>query len=427
MRAFADSRATLDSVTWGRSQPLAVEARMHVKLKPLSQQTIVVTGATSGIGLATVRAAVERGARVAAIARNEDMLRDLVNELTAKGREAMYVACDVADEQALRDAARRIAEHFGRIDTWVNNAGVSVYAKLEDTPLEDAKRLFDTNLWGVVNGSRAALPYLASNGGALINVGSELSGSPLPLQGIYAASKHAVAAYTDSLRIELLEARKPVSVTLIRPTAIDTPYVEHAKKRLDVMPKLPPPLFAPEVVADAILFAAEHQRRDIYVGGKAKLSTVLAQRWPSVSDSMLSRFGSRMQRTDHPLDGPDDGGLYQSRSALMVRGQPQGRVLSRSLYTKAAEHRGTVALAVVGIAAAALVAALLPRRSGPLGMLRGATLSGALPARSLANHASSLVPSRSLARRLPRAAAAALHHAIAPRRRTLARLRPSWL
>jgi NAD(P)-dependent dehydrogenase (short-subunit alcohol dehydrogenase family) len=330
----------------------------------------------------------------------------------------MYVACDVADENALRGAARAIVERFGRIDTWINNAGVSVYAKLEDTPVEDGKRLFDTNFWGVVNGSRAALPHLSSNGGALINVGSEASGAPLPLQGIYAASKHAVAAYTDSLRIELLEERKPISVTLIRPTAIDTPYVDHAKKRLDVMPKLPSPLFAPEVAADAILFAAEHPRRDLYVGGKAKLSTMLSQRWPTVSDRVLSRFGSRMQKTNRPLSGADDGGLYQSRSTLMVRGQPQGRVLSRSLYTKATEHRGTVALAVVGIAAVALVAALLPRRRAPYAALRPSRLVSALPS------------SAALAKRLPRAAAAAfkpLRRAMAPRRHGITALRPRWL
>jgi NAD(P)-dependent dehydrogenase (short-subunit alcohol dehydrogenase family) len=133
---------------------------MHVRLKPLSQQTILITGATSGIGLTTARMAASRGARVVAVARNEDALRQLVDEINTSGGEAAYAVADVADEQALRHAAETARQRFGGIDTWVNNAGTSIYGRIMDVPTEDLRRLFDTNVWGVVYGSRIAVENL---------------------------------------------------------------------------------------------------------------------------------------------------------------------------------------------------------------------------------------------------------------------------
>ena len=147
------------------------------------------------------------------------------------GRKATFVVADVSDESAIRRVAEDAVTRFGRIDTWINGAGVSVYGRLMDISLEDQRRLFDTNFWGVVIGSRVAVPYLR-NGGALINIGSVLSDRAIPLQGTYCASKHAVKGFTDSLRMELEHDRLPISVTLIKPYSIDTPYAEHAKNYL---------------------------------------------------------------------------------------------------------------------------------------------------------------------------------------------------
>src|SRR5262249_37640028 len=152
-----------------------------------------------------------------------------------------------------RDQVDRVAEaaidRFGTIDTWVNNAGVSIYGRLDEVTEADSRRVFETNFWGVYNGSLAALPHLRRKGGALINVGSEVSEAAIPLQGMYSASKHAVKGFTDALRIEIEEVDgAPVSITLIEPTAVDTPYPQHAKNYMDKEPRLPAPLIDPEQV-----------------------------------------------------------------------------------------------------------------------------------------------------------------------------------
>jgi len=142
--------------------------------------------------------------------------------------------------------AQEAISRFGRFDTWVNNAGVSIYGRLDEVSEADSRRLFDTNFWGVVNGSLVALPYLRPNGGALINVGSEVSEAVVPLQGYYTASKHAVKGFTDSLRVEIEEVDEaPVSITLIQPTAVDTPFDEHGKNYMQNQPDLPTPMVDP--------------------------------------------------------------------------------------------------------------------------------------------------------------------------------------
>lgn len=329
---------------------------MNVSLKPISAQVMVITGASSGIGLTTARMAARRGARIVAVARNDDALRQLVQELTGQGHEAIHVAADVASEEDMRHVAHEAVERFGRIDTWVNNAGVSIFGRSEDVTLEDQRRLFDTNFWGVVNGSLAALPYLRARGGALINLGSEVSEVAIPLQGIYSASKHAVKGYTDALRIELEAEKAPVSVTLIRPAAIDTMFVVHAKNYMDVRPKLPAPIYAPEVVADAILFAAEHPKRDLYVGAAARLMKSGAHHTPRLLDRYLARFGIAQQRSDVPVDGRQDGSLYYPGSDLQEREGMPGHVMESSLYTSSSMHARAIntALMALGVFTAAL-------------------------------------------------------------------------
>ena len=182
-------------------------------------------------------------------------LEQVVEGIRSSGGQATYVVGDVADLEAMKRVATTAVREFGGIDTWINNAGVSIYGRIEDVGLMDARRLFETNYWGVVHGTLAALPHLKERGGALVNLGSVLSETGYPLQGHYTASKHAVKGFTDSLRLELEAEGVPVSVTLIQPTAIDTPYPEHAKSYLGVEPTHMPPVYAPEVVARAILGA----------------------------------------------------------------------------------------------------------------------------------------------------------------------------
>lgn len=175
---------------------------MAASLKPLDQQVIVLTGASSGIGLATAHDAARRGAKLVLVARSGDVLEAVVRGLAAGGFDATHVVADVSQREQVEHVACEAVARFGRIDTWVNCAGSTIYGRLDEVTEEDSRRLFDINFWGMVNGSLAALPHLRMTGGALINVGSEASELAIPLQGMYSASKHAVKGFTDALRIE---------------------------------------------------------------------------------------------------------------------------------------------------------------------------------------------------------------------------------
>jgi short-subunit dehydrogenase len=289
------------------------------KLKPLRDQVMVITGASSGIGMATAEAAAAEGAKLVLAARSEHALAELVESLTDEGVEATHVVADVADTAQLEKVAHTAIDRFGRIDTWVNNAGVSIYGRLTEITEEDNRRLFDVNFWGVVNGSLIAVRHLRRHGGALINVGSEVSESVVPLQGMYSASKHAVKGFTDALRIELDLEQAPIAVCLIQPTAVDTPYPEHAKNYMAQEPKLPSPRIDPRAVAKAILDAATHVRRDVKVGLMAKLATNVAHLLPRLADRMAKKLATQQQR-DEPPRRPQ-GTLYEAGEAGRTHGR----------------------------------------------------------------------------------------------------------
>jgi short-subunit dehydrogenase len=269
--------------------------------KTIDQQVIVITGASSGIGLCTALVAAERGARVVLVARSARTLDDIVQTIAEAGGDAHAIVADVSERAQLDDAARKVVEIHGRIDTWVNNAGVSIYGMLDEVEEGDNRRLFDVNFWGVVNGSLAALPYLRRSRGALVNVGSEVSEAVLPLQGMYAASKHAVKGFTDGLRVECEQVRdQPVSVALVQPTAVNTPYPEHARNYMDREPKLPDPQIDPHRVADAILAAAEQGGRHEKVGAMAHMNTAMSKFIPALADRMAAKQAGNQQRDEPP-------------------------------------------------------------------------------------------------------------------------------
>jgi NAD(P)-dependent dehydrogenase (short-subunit alcohol dehydrogenase family) len=324
---------------------------MGLKLKRLEDQVIVITGGTSGIGLATAKRAAERGARVVLCSRNEGELKDTVSAIEQRGGKARSVVADVANQADMERLASVAIEEYGALDTWVNNAGVSFYGRLMEVAIEDMRRLFEVNFWGTVYGTRAAVPHLRNNGGALINMGSIVSDRAIPLQGAYSASKHAVKGFTDALRMELEEEKAPISVTLIKPSAIDTPYFQHAKNYMSVEPKPPAPVYAPEVVANAVLRAAEHPVRDITIGGGGRLLSAMGTALPRLTDFYMERsmFGS--QRSDVPAER-GEGNLYQSSGDEgKERGEYQGRVRRSSLYTRTALSPGKALLAAgIGLA-----------------------------------------------------------------------------
>ncbi|MGI9042966.1 MAG: SDR family oxidoreductase [Gemmatimonadaceae bacterium] len=328
---------------------------MALKAKQVKDQVIVITGASSGIGLATAKEAASRGARVVLNSRDPVDLARAVSEIREDGGEAVMHVGDVADRSAMESLADTAIAAFRRIDTWINNAGVSIYGEISEVDLQDARRLFETNYWGVVNGSLVAVEHLSVFGGTLINVGSVLSETGYPLQGHYSASKHAVKGFTDSLRIELERKNAPVVVTLIQPAAIDTPYPAHARNYLDSEPKHQAPVYAPEMVADAILSCAEHARRNLRVGGSAKMYTSIEKVAPAIADRMkLSAFDA--QQSGRP--GHRAGTLFAPVSGdLRVRGDYPGRVRSWSVYTKTALHpvATLVGIAALGVGIAAAI------------------------------------------------------------------------
>ena len=328
---------------------------MAVQLKPLNNQVMVIVGASSGIGLSTARMAAERGARVVLAARSEPALRQLTDEIKAAGGQAVYVVADVGKQADVQAIARTARATFGEFDTWVNVVGVGIYGKLEDVPIEDMRALFETNFWGLVYGSLEAVKHLRRTGGALINIGSTVGERTVRLQGIYATTKHAVKGFTDSLRMDLEADGAPVSVTLIKPGAINTPFPRNAKNYMDAEPTLPPPVNAPETVARAILHCAETPTRALYVGAGGKGIAFLGHLVPRLADMIMesSAFG-RQQKKDQPPRPREENALDRPSNTLQEDGDYEGHVAKTSLYTQATMHPTRTGAAALGLAALVL-------------------------------------------------------------------------
>jgi short-subunit dehydrogenase len=336
-------------------------------LKHISQQAIVITGATSGIGLATARRAAKAGACVFLIARGESDLKALVEELQQDGARVAYAVADVADYDALAEAADKCRRLFGGFDTWVNNAGVSIYGAIRETTLEDQHRLFETNYWGTVNGSLIAAEHLRaqSDGGAIVNVGSVLGDAPMPVQGVYSASKHAVKGFTNAFRMELMREGAPVAVSLVKPAAVDTPYPKHARNLMGYAVQNPQPVYATHVVADTVLWCATHSVREITVGGGGRVISSFYNLLPGLAEPLFARFapvlmrdrGSAYQPYDDGLYDPTDDGLDEEVHYPMVR--------QFSALAEVRKHPGYTAGSIALVATAALVTYLLTQRTGP--------------------------------------------------------------
>lgn len=242
-----------------------------MKLRSISEQVVVIVGATSGIGRAAALEFARHGARVVIGGRSLPDLDALADEIRLKGGQVTPVVVDVSEYDQVKALADRTFEEYGRIDTWVSSAAVMIYAELRDTQPEEFKRLIDVNLMGQVYGAMAALPYLErSGGGALIHISSVASKKALPLQSAYSASKFGLRGFVDALKMEVIHQGLPISITHLMPASINTPLYDRALTRLGVKPRPVPPVYEPEAVADAILYAAEHPVRELFIGGAGK-------------------------------------------------------------------------------------------------------------------------------------------------------------
>lgn len=300
--------------------------------KPLSEQVVVIVGASSGMGLLAAQEAARRGARVVLAARNARDLERAAAEIRREGGDALAVPTDVTDYGQVEALARRAVEAWGRIDTWVSAAAVSAYAPFREQPLEDFRAIMEINFMGQVHCARAALPHLERSAGALVCVGSTLSDRGVPLQGAYCASKHALKGWLDSLRVELLKEGSPVRVTLVRPSSINTPLFNKAKTQMGVMPQPIPPVYEPELAAAVILRAAQGNERDAFVGGAGKALSVAERISPRLVDLQQlwqgfegqdgpAQAGRRAQQPPRP-----GGGRRRGAGRLLPGGEARQRV-----------------------------------------------------------------------------------------------------
>ena len=334
-----------------------------MQLKPIENQVVVVLGASSGIGRECALRFAGRGAKVMAAARSEPGLQSLVEDIAQRGGTGAHAVCDVTDPAQVNHVAEQAVQRFGRIDTWVNVAAVSVYALAEDTAPDEFRRVMEVNYLGQVHGALAALPRLRqAGGGALIAISSVESIVSLPLHSAYSASKHAVEGFTDALRRELMAEGAPISVTSVKPATINTPFFENSRNKLDVKPKGPPPYYEPGVVADCVLYAAEHPVRDLFAGGAGKVMAASQMLAPKLVDATLARMGIPSSRTHVPEPGGAPGNLEQPRMNDRTDGQFDGQARRFSLYTWMETHPPAKALTAGGVLAG--VALLRWRRHG---------------------------------------------------------------
>ncbi|MDQ4100372.1 MAG: SDR family oxidoreductase [Chloroflexota bacterium] len=341
-----------------------------MQLKPINDQVVVILGASSGIGRETALRFATRGAKVVVAARSEPGLASLVDEIAADGGQAVYAVCDVADFTQVEGVADTAVRSFGRIDTWVNVAAVSVYARFEDTSPEEFRRVMDVNFMGQVHGAKAALPHLRREGqGALIAISSVEGITSIPLHSAYAASKHAVEGLFEALRRELLAERVPISITSVKPGTINTPFFNNARNKMEVKPKGPPPIYQPSVVADCVLYAAEHPVRDLFAGGAGKMLAVNQLLAPRLLDTALARVGIPLQRTSDP-DADAEGTLYAPRTGdNRVEGDYSDLARRFSLYTWLETHPKARAMATGGALAATGLLLTRGMRDGSAGRL----------------------------------------------------------
>ncbi len=280
-----------------------------MQLKPISEQVVAIIGASSGIGRETALQFAQQGAKVVVAARNELGLNSLVTEVQASGGEAKSIRGDVADFEHVKAIADYTVEQYGRLDTWVHCAATGILAPFSEITPEEFKRVIDVTLMGQVYGAMVALPYLKQSGqGAMIHISSMEGRRALPLQSPYSTAKHGLEGFLESLRVELQYENVPISVTSIKPAVINTPFYNHVLTKLGVKPTGLPPYYSPKLVAEAILYTAEHPTRDFIVGDVGRILDLCQRLSPELVDTLLSAIGFSGQRTSEPksADGPNN-------------------------------------------------------------------------------------------------------------------------
>ncbi|MCC5645297.1 SDR family oxidoreductase [Nostoc sp. CHAB 5824] len=283
-----------------------------MKLKPINQQVVSVVGASSGIGRITALEFARRGAKVVVSARGESKLQSLVEEIRSFGGEATYIVADVEVFDQVKAIADKTVEVYGRLDTWVHVPAIGIFATFDNTTPEEFKHVIDVDLMGQVYGAMAALPHLKrEGGGALIHVSSVEGTRSLPYQSAYSAAKHGVEGFIEAMRVELQHEKWPISVTSVKPAVINSPFWNNGRTKLGVKPAGIPPYYEPKLVADAILYVAEHPTRDYLVGDVAKILDLVQRISPPLVDSLLLLVGFKLQHSSEPKSEDASNNFYQ--------------------------------------------------------------------------------------------------------------------
>lgn len=322
-------------------------------------EVVVVTGASAGLGRAIVREFARHGANVALIARGIDGLEGAKRDVEQCGGRALVFPLDVADAEAVDQAADTIERELGPIDVWVNDAMVSVFSPFKEMTAREFRRVTEVSYLGYVYGTMAALRHmLPRDRGTIVQVGSALAYRSIPLQSAYCGAKHAILGFSDSLRTELLHDGSNVWVTMVQMPALNTPQFSWVKSRLPRQPQPVPPIYEPEVAARAVYWAAHQRKREVYVG----MSTVVAIEGNKVAarlgDEYLARTGYDSQMTDEPANPGRPDNLWQPLPGDHgARGSFTDRASAHSLQVWASTHRR--GLALIGAAAAGAVGVLL--------------------------------------------------------------------
>ena len=283
-----------------------------MKLKPINQQVVSVVGASSGIGRITALEFARRGAKVVVSARGESKLKSLVEEIRSFGGEATYIVADVEVFDQVKAIADKTVEVYGRLDTWVHVPAIGIFATFDNTTPEEFKHVIDVDLMGQVYGAMAALPHLKREGrGALIHVSSVEGTRSLPYQSAYSAAKHGVEGFIEAMRLELQHEKWPISVTSVKPGVINSPFWNNGRTKLGVKPAGIPPYYEPKLVADAILYVAEHPTRDYLVGDVAKILDLVQRISPPLVDSLLLLIGFKLQHSSEPKSEDASNNFYE--------------------------------------------------------------------------------------------------------------------
>ena len=275
-------------------------------------KTIAITGASAGVGRATVRRFAREGARIGLMARGRERLDRAAAEVEQLGGEALVIPLDVADADAVDAAAENIENRFGPIDVWVNNAMATVFAPVRATTPEELRRATEVTYLGSVWGTMAALRRMAPRDrGTIVQVGSALAYRSIPLQAAYCGAKHAIRGFLESLRTELLHDGSNVRVTMVELPAHNTPQFRWSRAKMPRAPRPVPPIFQPELAAEAIFYAAQSRRRELVVGWPTLKAIYGEKVAPGLLDRYLARNGYEAQQTDERLDGERAGNLFE--------------------------------------------------------------------------------------------------------------------